>query len=193
MKKALSIGITGQDGSYLAEFLQEKGYTVFRMVRRSSFQRFERLKHALDKLQLMAGDLTEQSSPDDAIKTIGLDEICNLASQVFVPTSWNQPVLTAEVTGIGVTRILKAIRKHKPDTKFYQASSREMFRRVQETPQREKTPVLSAKSIRRRPMRTGSRSIIGKATTSSPAQGSASIRSLRGEGWSLERARSPTE
>jgi GDPmannose 4,6-dehydratase len=140
MKKALITGITGQDGSYLAELLLERGYTVFGMVRRTSLQRFERIQHIIDRLQLIEGDLTDQSSLDDAIKTITPDEVYNLASQSFVPTSWNQPVLTAEVTGTGVTRILEAIRKHKPDTKFYQASTSEMFGKVQQTPQTEKTP-----------------------------------------------------
>ncbi len=140
MKKALITGVTGQDGSYLAEFLLEKGYTVCGMVRRSSLQHFERIQHILDKLHVIEGDLTDQSSLDEAMKTIAPDEVYNLASQSFVPTSWNQPVLTADVTGAGVTRILEAIRKHKPDTKFYQASTSEMFGKVQETPQHEKTP-----------------------------------------------------
>jgi GDPmannose 4,6-dehydratase len=140
MKKALITGITGQDGSYLAEFLLEKGYTVYGMVRRSSSQRFERIHHILDKMELIEGDLTDQSSLDDAIKTIAPDEVYNLASQSFVPTSWNQPVLTSDVTGTGVTRMLEAIRKHKPDAKFYQASTSEMFGKVQETPQNETTP-----------------------------------------------------
>jgi GDPmannose 4,6-dehydratase len=140
MKRALITGITGQDGSYLAEFLLEKGYSVYGMVRRASFQRFDRIQHILDRLEVIEGDLTDQSSLDDAMKTIAPDEVYNLASQSFVPTSWNQPVLTADVTGTGVTRMLEAIRKHKPDTKFYQASTSEMFGKVQETPQHEKTP-----------------------------------------------------
>jgi GDPmannose 4,6-dehydratase len=140
MKKALITGITGQDGSYLAELLLEKGYAVYGMVRRSSFQRFERIQHILNQLHLIEGDLTDQSSLDDAIKIIAPDEIYNLAAQSFVPTSWNQPGLTADVTGTGVTRLLEAIRKHKSDTRFYQASTSEMFGKVQETPQNEKTP-----------------------------------------------------
>jgi GDPmannose 4,6-dehydratase len=140
MKKALITGITGQDGSYLAEFLLEKGYGVYGMVRRSSLQQFERIQHIMDKLQLIEGDLADQSSLDEAIKNIAPDEVYNLASQSFVPTSWNQPVLTAEITGTGVTRILEAVRKHKADTKLYQASTSEMFGKVQETPQTEKTP-----------------------------------------------------
>jgi GDPmannose 4,6-dehydratase len=140
MKKALITGITGQDGSYLAEFLLEKGYSVHGMVRRSSSQRFDRIQHIFDRVELIEGDLTDQSSLDGAIKAIAPDEVYNLASQSFVPTSWNQPVLTADVTGTGVTRILEAIRKHKPDARFYQASTSEMFGKVQETPQNERTP-----------------------------------------------------
>ena len=140
MKKAFITGITGQDGSYLAEFLLGKGYGVYGMVRRASFQRFDRIQHILDRVEIIEGDLTDQSSLDDAIKTIAPDEVYNLASQSFVPTSWNQPVLTADVTGTGVTRMLEAIRKHKPDAKFYQASTSEMFGKVQETPQNERTP-----------------------------------------------------
>jgi GDPmannose 4,6-dehydratase len=140
MKKALITGITGQDGSYLAEFLLGKGYGVYGMVRRASFQRFDRIQHILDRVEIIEGDLTDQSSLDDAMKTIAPDEIYNLASQSFVPTSWNQPVLTADVTGTGVTRMLEAMRKHKPDSKFYQASTSEMFGKVRETPQTELTP-----------------------------------------------------
>lgn len=140
MKKALITGITGQDGSYLAELLLEKGYKVSGMVRRSSVENYERVEHIREKLHFVQGDLTDQSSLDEAIKEIMPDEVYNLAAQSFVPTSWNQPVLTADVTGLGVTRILEAIRKHKPDAKFYQASSSEMFGKVQETPQTEKTP-----------------------------------------------------
>jgi GDPmannose 4,6-dehydratase len=139
MKKALITGITGQDGSYLAELLLEKGYKVYGMVRRSSVESYERVEHIRDKIHPVQGDLTDQSSLDEAIKETMPDEVYNLAAQSFVPTSWNQPVLTADVTGLGVTRILEAIRKHKPDTKFYQASSSEMFGKVQETPQTEKT------------------------------------------------------
>jgi GDPmannose 4,6-dehydratase len=140
MKKAFITGITGQDGSYLAEFLLGKGYGVYGMVRRASFQRFDRIEHILDRVEIIEGDLTDQSSLDDAIKMIAPDEIYNLASQSFVPTSWNQPVLTADVTGTGVTRMLEAIRKHKPDSRFYQASTSEMFGKVHETPQSETTP-----------------------------------------------------
>ena len=140
MKRALITGITGQDGSYLAEFLLGQGYGVYGMVRRASFQRFDRIQHILDRVEIIEGDLTDQSSLDDAMKTIAPDEVYNLASQSFVPTSWNQPVLTADVTGTGVTRMLEAIRKHKPDSKFYQASTSEMFGKVRETPQSEMTP-----------------------------------------------------
>ena len=139
-KKALITGITGQDGSYLAELLLEKGYQVYGMVRRSSVEKFDRVEHIKERLHLIQGDLTDQSSLDEAIKEIQPDEVYNLAAQSFVPTSWNQPTLTAEVTAVGATRILEAIRKHKPDTKFYQASSSEMFGKVREVPQKEDTP-----------------------------------------------------
>jgi len=139
-KKALITGITGQDGSYLSELLLEKGYQVYGMVRRSSVENFDRIEHIKDKLNLIQGDLTDQSSLDEAIKTVKPDEVYNLGAQSFVPTSWNQPVLTADVDGMGVTRILEAIRKHKPDAKFFQASSSEMFGKVREVPQTETTP-----------------------------------------------------
>ena len=139
-KRSLITGITGQDGSYLADLLLEKGYEVYGMVRRSSVERFERVEHIKDRLHLIQGDLTDQSSLDEAIKEVQPDEIYNLAAQSFVPTSWNQPTLTAEVTAVGATRLLEAIRKHKPDTKYYQASSSEMFGKVREVPQNEDTP-----------------------------------------------------
>ena len=139
-KKAMITGITGQDGSYLSELLLEKGYQVYGMVRRSSVENFDRIEHIKDKLRLIQGDLTDQSSLDEAIKTAKPDEVYNLGAQSFVPTSWNQPVLTADVDGLGVTRILSAIQKHKPDVKFFQASSSEMFGKVREVPQTETTP-----------------------------------------------------
>ncbi len=133
-------GITGQDGSYLSEFLLGKGYEVFGMVRRSSVERFERIEHIKDRITLVQGDLTDQSSLDEAVKTIGPDEVYNLAAQSFVPTSWNQPTLTGEVTGMGTTRLLESIRKIRPEARFYQASSSEMFGKVREVPQTELTP-----------------------------------------------------
>jgi GDPmannose 4,6-dehydratase len=139
-KKAMITGITGQDGSYLSELLLEKGYQVYGMVRRSSVENFDRIEHIKDKLRMVQGDLTDQSSLDEAIKTAKPDEVYNLGAQSFVPTSWNQPVLTADVDGLGVTRILSAIQKHKPDAKFFQASSSEMFGKVREVPQSETTP-----------------------------------------------------
>lgn len=139
-KRALITGITGQDGSYLAEFLLDKGYEVYGMVRRASVERFDRIEHIKDRINLVQGDLTDQSSLDEAIKMIQPDEVYNLAAQSFVPTSWNQPTLTGEVTGIGTTRLLEAIKKIKPDARFYQASSSEMFGKVRETPQSELTP-----------------------------------------------------
>ena len=140
MKRALITGVTGQDGSYLADFLLEKGYKVFGLIRRSSTVNFERIRHIQDKIEIMPGDLLDQNSLMNAVKESWPDEVYNLAAQSFVPTSWNQPVLTGEFTGLGVTRVLEAIRVVKPDIRFYQASSSEMFGKVKETPQNEKTP-----------------------------------------------------
>lgn len=139
-KKALITGITGQDGSYLAEFLFEKGYEVYGMVRRSSLERFDRINHIINKIHLVQGDIIDQSSLDEAIKIVQPDEVYNLCAQSFVPTSLNQPTLTADINALGVARILEAIRKHKSDAKFYQASSSKMFGKAQEVSQTEKTP-----------------------------------------------------
>jgi GDPmannose 4,6-dehydratase len=138
--RALITGITGQDGSYLAEFLVEKGYEVHGMVRRSSEEKFERIAHIRDKVTLHQGDLLDQYSITSLLSQIEPDEVYNLAAQSFVPTSWNQPVLTGEFTALGVTKVLEAIRHAAPKTRFYQASSSEMFGRVRETPQSEETP-----------------------------------------------------
>ena len=140
MPTALITGITGQDGSYLAEFLLDKGYNVVGMARRSSTVTFDRIKHIQDEISLEQGDLHDQSSLVSVLERYEPDEIYNLAAQSFVPTSWNQPVLTGEVTAMGVTRLLEAVRQVKPDARYYQASSSEMFGKVQETPQSEKTP-----------------------------------------------------
>jgi len=137
---ALITGITGQDGSYLAEFLLEKSYKVVGMVRRSSTVTFDRIEHIQDDIELEQGDLHDQGSLVNVIEKHEPDEVYNLAAQSFVPTSWNQPVLTGEVTALGVTRLLEAIRQVKPDIRFYQASSSEMYGRVRETPQSEETP-----------------------------------------------------
>jgi len=139
MKKALITGITGQDGSYLAEFLLNKGYEVFGLVRRTSILNFERIKHIQDRIKLISGDLLDQNSLMNAIKESNPDEIYNLASQSFVPASWKQPVFTGEATALGVARMLEAIRAVDPKIKFYQASSSEMFGKVREVPQTEKT------------------------------------------------------
>src|SRR3989338_1288471 len=139
-KKALVLGITGQDGSYLAEFLLEKGYKVYGIVRRSSLEKHDRISHLKDKIELLQGDLLDQYSLIEAIKKANPDEVYNLAAQSFVPTSWNQPVLTGEFTALGVPRILEAIRQENPKIRFYQASSSEMFGKVRETPQNENTP-----------------------------------------------------
>ena len=140
MKTALITGITGQDGSYLADLLLTKGYQVFGMVRRSSTENFERIEHIKDKIELRQGDLLDQLSLIDLIGEVQPNEVYNLAAQSFVPTSWTQPVLTSEFTALGVTRLLEAIRLTDPEIKFYQASSSEMFGKVQEVPQTETTP-----------------------------------------------------
>ena len=139
-KVALITGITGQDGSYLAEFLLEKGYEVHGVVRRSSIGNLGRIEHLLDRVSLHDADLLDQYSLVRVLEACEPQEVYNLASQSFVPTSWSEPVLTAEFTGLGVTRMLDAIRMVNPSTRFYQASSSEMFGRVQEVPQRETTP-----------------------------------------------------
>jgi GDPmannose 4,6-dehydratase len=140
MPTALITGVTGQDGSYLAEFLLARGYTVIGMVRRSSTVTFERISHIQDDITIIQGDLHDQSSLVDLIEQFRPDEVYNLAAQSFVPTSWNQPVLTGEVTALGVTRVLESVRLVNPKTRFYQASSSEMFGKVVEVPQKENTP-----------------------------------------------------
>jgi len=139
MKKALITGVTGQDGSYLAEFLLEKGYHVFGMVRRLSTENFERINHLRGKITICQGDLLDQTSLIKLISEIQPDEIYNLAAQSFVPTSWVQPILTSEFTALGVTRLLEAIKLVDPKIRFYQASSSEMFGKVKEVPQSENT------------------------------------------------------
>src|SRR5204863_3750584 len=139
-KRALITGVTGQDGSYLAEFLLGQGYEVIGMVRRSSTVNFERIAHIQDRLTLAAGDLLDEVSLISLLREHRPAEIYNLAAQSFVMTSWSQPVFTGEVTALGVTRLLDAIRIVDPDIRFYQASSSEMFGKVREVPQRETTP-----------------------------------------------------
>lgn len=140
-KRALITGITGQDGSYLAELLLEQGYQVFGLVRRTSTQRFERIAHIQDKITLISGDMSDQTSLQQALIESEADEVYNLAAQSFVQTSWKQPVFTGDVTALGVTRLLDAIRYVNPKIRFYQASSSEIFGKVQEVPQRETTPL----------------------------------------------------
>lgn len=139
-KTALITGITGQDGSYLAELLLEKGYRVVGVVRRSSTTPYERIAHLVDRIELVSADLLDQTSLTDVVQATAPDEIYNLAAQSFVQTSWNQPVLTGEFTALGVTRMLEALRKAAPKARFYQASSSEQFGKVVETPQSESTP-----------------------------------------------------
>lgn len=140
MKTALITGITGQDGSYLAELLLGKGYRVVGVVRRSSTTPYERIAHLVDRIELVSADLLDQTSLTDVVSATAPDEIYNLAAQSFVQTSWQQPVLTGEFTALGVTRMLEAMRKAAPTARFYQASSSEQFGKVVETPQRESTP-----------------------------------------------------
>jgi len=140
MPKALITGVTGQDGSYLAELLLSKGYEVVGMVRRTSHHSYERIEHLLDRIEIVAADLLDQHSLTVVLQETRPDEVYNLAAQSYVPTSWTQPVLTGEFTALGVTRILEAIRLVHPSAKFYQASSSEMFGKATETPQRETTP-----------------------------------------------------
>ena len=140
-RKAIITGITGQDGSYLAELLLEKGYEVHGVVRRASTETFERIAHLTHRITLHQADLLDQLSIIDVLRSVQPQEVYNLAAMSFVPTSWKQPVLTGEFTGIGVTRVLEAIRLLDPgQIRFYQASSSEMFGKVQETPQKESTP-----------------------------------------------------
>jgi GDPmannose 4,6-dehydratase len=139
-RRALITGITGQDGSYLAELLLEKDYEVCGMVRRSSTENFDRIEHLVGRVNLIQGDLLDQASLVSVLEDAQPDEVYNLAAQSFVPTSWNQPVLTAEFTAVGVTRLLDAIRRVNPAIRFYQASSSEMFGKVREMPQNELTP-----------------------------------------------------
>lgn len=139
-KKALITGITGQDGSYLADLLLEKGYEVYGMVRRSSTETNERIAHLADRIQFVHADLLDQVSLASALEEAAPDEIYNLAAQSFVPASWSQPVLTGEFTALGVVRLLQAVRQVTPKAKFYQASSSEMFGKVREVPQNELTP-----------------------------------------------------
>lgn len=139
-KTALITGITGQDGSYLAEFLLNKGYRVFGMTRQSGIQKLARIEHLLGAIEIRQADLMDQLSLISLVESTQPDEIYNLAAQSFVPTSWQQPVLTAELTALGVTRLLEAIRLVNPQIRYYQASSSEMFGKVKETPQTEETP-----------------------------------------------------
>jgi GDPmannose 4,6-dehydratase len=140
MPTALISGITGQDGSYLAEFLLDKGYRVLGIVRRSSTTPYERIAHLIDRIELVSADLLDQTSLTDVVSDCQPDEVYNLAAQSFVQTSWSQPVLTGEFTALGVTRMLEAVKKAAPKARFYQASSSEMFGKVVESPQSESTP-----------------------------------------------------
>src|SRR5438552_10361023 len=139
-KRALITGVTGQDGSYLAELLLDKGYEVYGVVRRTSHHSYERIEHLLDRIRIVTADLLDQHSLTQAVRECRPDEVYNLAAQSYVPTSYSQPVLTGEFTALGVVRILEAIRLAHPEARFYQASSSEMFGKATQTPQRESTP-----------------------------------------------------
>ncbi len=139
-KRALITGITGQDGSYLAELLLSEGYEVFGLVRRTSTVRYERIRHIQDQIKILSGDMSDQTSLTKALSASQPDEVYNLAAQSFVQTSWDQAVFTGEITGLGVTRLLDAVLTVNPKIRFYQASSSEMFGKVQEVPQIETTP-----------------------------------------------------
>src|ERR1700689_2268427 len=139
-RSALITGITGQDGSYLAELLLEKGYDVHGMVRRASTEKFDRIEHLRDRITLHQGDLLDQRSLVDSLRAARPSEIYNLAAMSFVAGSWIQPTLTAEFSGVGVTRLLEAVREVCPEARFYQASSSEMFGKVRQVPQNEETP-----------------------------------------------------
>ena len=139
-RRAFITGITGQDGSYLAEFLLQKDYEVYGLIRRTSHNRLDRIEHLVDKIELVSGDLTDLSSLIHSLKTIQPDEVFNLAAQSFVPTSWDQPVLTADITALGAVRLLEAIRNAGRPVRYYQASSSEMFGKVDQVPQNESTP-----------------------------------------------------
>ena len=140
MKRTLITGITGQDGSYLSELLLDKGYKVYGLKRRTSTENYENIRHILNEIEFISGDLSDQSSLIQAVKLSKPDEVYNLGAQSFVADSWPQPVYTAEVTGLGVLNMLEAVKMEMPDARFYQASSSEMFGKVVETPQKETTP-----------------------------------------------------
>ena len=192
-RSALITGITGQDGSYLAELLLEKGYDVHGMVRRASTEKFDRIEHLRDRITLHQGDLLDQRSLVDALRAVEPDEIYNLAAMSFVAVSWIQPTLTAEFTGVGVTRMLEAMREVCPEARFYQASSSEMFGKVLRGPADRDDAVLPALAVRRgqglRALHHGQLPRVLR-----PARdlaGSCSTTSARAAGWSSSRARSP--
>ena len=192
-RTALITGITGQDGSYLAELLLEKGYDVHGMVRRSSTERFERIEHLRDRVTLHQADLLDQRSLVDALRAARPDEIYNLAAMSFVAVSWIQPTLTAEFTGVGVTRMLEAMREVCPEARFYQASSSEMFGKVREVPQNELTPFYPRSPVRRgqglRPLHHGQLPRVLRPARH--AAGSCSTTSRRAAASSSSPARSP--
>ena len=192
-KRALITGITGQDGSYLAELLLEKDYEVLGMVRRSSTVNFERIAHLQDKITFVPGDLLDEISMIHILQQHRPQEVYNPAAQSFVQTSFGQPVLTGETTALGVTRLLDAIRLVDPEIRFYQASSSEMFGKVHEVPQKETTPFHPRSPYGSpRSTGTGSRSTTARATTSTPPAASSSTTRALAAAWSSSPARSAT-
>ncbi len=189
---ALITGITGQDGSYLAELLLEKGYEVHGIVRRSSSERFDRIEHLRHRITLHQADLLDHRSLVDALRAAQPAEIYNLAAMSFVAVSWIQPTLTAEFTGVGVTRLLEAVREVCPEARFYQASSSEMFGKVKEVPQNEQTAFYPrSPTAWPRSMPTSSPSTTASPTGCTPPAGSSSTTRARAGGWSSSPARSP--
>ena len=179
-KRALVTGLTGQDGSYLAEFLLGQGYEVFGLVRRTSSSRLDRIEGVLGQINVVYGDLLDQSSLQRVLGDCMPHEVYNLAAQSFVPTSFAEPVLTAEVTALGATRLLEAVRHVHPGARYYQASSSEMFGAVRETPQTEMTPFVPRSPMEyRNSMRTGPQCTTARPMASSHAAGSSLITSLR--------------
>ena len=193
MPVALITGITGQDGSYLADLLLSKGYQVLGMVRRSSTLTFERIQHIQEQIHIVQGDLHDQSSLVGILEEYLPDEVYNLAAQSFVPTSWSQPVLTGEVTGLGVTRLLEAIRHVKPAARFYQASTSEMFGKVVEVPSgKQRLFTLKVLTALQRSMGTGSPLTTANRIIYLQFLESYSTMKAPAEGWNLWVVRLPT-
>ena len=193
-KHALITGITGQDGSYLAELLLEKGYEVYGLMRRKSVVDYGNVDHIKEKIHFIYADMTDEISLIRAMQISQADEVYNLAAQSFVATSWEQPMATAEIDALGVTKMLEAIKFVKPSCRFYQASTSEMFGLVQEMPQTEKTPFYrEARTALQSCMVTGLPRTIGRVSTCLPAPVSCSTMNRNAEGWNLSLERLPPQ